>query len=114
MSGSGIPTSARKAVKHRSNNQCSRCGCPGTEIHHRQRRREAGHALSILVLLCWDCHKWAHSQRKQSEPDGYMVGVHIKDMTKLPIRTFGGWALFDNEGSFSYITEEEAHGHREL
>jgi hypothetical protein len=100
---SEIPAKNRKIVRDRQNDQCARCGMTGAEMHHRQRRREAGHAVGILVWLCSTDHRWAHAHPKDAKADGYIISPHEKDATAVPIRTFGGWALFNDLGDVIYI-----------
>lgn len=100
---SQIPASARKKVHERSNGQCSRCGMAGSQIHHRQRRREGGHAVSNLVLLCGTCHRDVHADPVEAASKGYIISVFVSDTTQIRIKTFAGWALFDDEGGFEYV-----------
>lgn len=104
---SAIPSRVRKIVHERSNDQCSRCGNRGSEIHHRQRRREAGHAVGNCVLLCSTDHKWAHANPVKAKADGYIVPPWEDDASAVPIKTFAGWATFDNEGGITFVDEQE-------
>jgi hypothetical protein len=103
---SDIPTKARQIVKERSNGQCSRCGALGYQIHHRLRRREGGHALGILVLLCSTCHKWAHGHPNEAKATGFIISVHDREPEAVPIKTFMGWMLFDNDGGATFVEGE--------
>lgn len=100
---SDIPTRNREIVRERHRGQCARCGCRGSDIHHRQRRREAGHAVGILVLLCRDCHKWVHGNPNTAKADGYIIEPWETDPLNVPIRTFAGWCKFDNVGGVEYV-----------
>lgn len=100
---SQIPTRNREIVIERQNNQCARCGNRGAEMHHRQRRREAGHAISILVWLCSADHRWAHAHPVEAKADGYIIPPWETDPTTVPIKTFAGLATFDNEGGITYV-----------
>jgi hypothetical protein len=75
----------------------------GAQMHHRQRRREGGHAVSILVWLCRTCHEWAHANPVEATAKGFIISVFVSDTTKVPIKTFAGWALFDDEGGIEYV-----------
>lgn len=99
---SQIPTKNRELCRDRFNGQCARCGMHGAQAHHRQRRREGGHAVGILVWLCPTCHAWAHSNPTDAQADGYIISVHEKDATTVPIRTFVGLVRFDNEGGYDF------------
>lgn len=96
---SDIPTRARELVRIRQNGQCARCGVAYTDLHHRQRRREAGHAVGILVGLCRKDHNWAHSNPSAAKADGYIIGPHENEPTSVPLKSFVGWVLFDNDGN---------------
>ena len=100
---SAIPTKNREMVWERQNKQCARCGGRGAEIHHRQRRREAGHAVGILVGLCSTCHRWAHANPTAAKDAGYIISPHNDDPTAVPLRSFMGMVLFDNEGNVTML-----------
>ena len=99
---SAIPTAAREAVRRRQDGQCARCGAAYTEVHHRRRRREGGHEVGNLVGLCTTDHRWAHAHPTQARADGYIVSAHDADPATVPIRTFMGWVLFDNDGDIAW------------
>lgn len=100
---SQIPTKNRNLARDRFNGQCARCGMHGAQCHHRQRRREGGHAVGILVWLCPTCHAWAHANPKDACGDGFIIPTFIKDVNKVPIRTFMGTMTFDNEGGYAFV-----------
>ena len=102
---SAIPTAARERVWERQNRQCARCGGRGYQIHHRQRRREGGHADGNLVGLCRTCHEWVHSHPDSAKERGYIVGISVDDPSAVPIQTFMGLVLFDNDGGICFINE---------
>jgi hypothetical protein len=104
---SAIPTAARNAVRERQNGQCARCGSAYAELHHRQRRREAGHGKEILVGLCSTDHKWAHANPKEARELGYIVSVHEKDVASIPIKTFMGWVRFTKDGGTVFVDDNE-------
>jgi 5-methylcytosine-specific restriction endonuclease McrA len=102
---SAIPTKAREVVRERQNGQCCRCGNTYSELHHRQRRREAGHGYEILVGLCSTDHRWAHANPARAKADGYIVSPHEDDVTAAPINTFMGWMTFDDVGGAHFVEE---------
>lgn len=96
--GAAIPTKAREVIRTRQGGQCARCGSTYAELHHRQRRREGGHGYDVLVGLCSTDHKWAHANPAAAKARGYIVPVHIEDVSSIPILTFMGWMLFTKDG----------------
>lgn len=102
---SAIPTSARKAVRERQRDQCARCGSGYAELHHRQRRREGGHGVHNLVGLCTTDHRWVHANPALAREQGYIVGVHISDVSAVPIKTFIGWVRFTEDGGTVFVDE---------
>lgn len=102
---SAIPTKARTVIKERQNSQCARCGNIYAELHHRQRRREAGHGYDILVGLCSTDHRWAHANPSRAKEDGYIVSPHVDDVSTIPIKTFMGWMLFDKDGDATFVED---------
>lgn len=100
---SAIPTAARDKVWERQNRQCCRCGGRGYQIHHRQRRREGGHAVGNLAGVCSTCHAWAHANPDRAKNDGYIVHISVDDPSAIPILTFMGSVLFDNDGGIRFI-----------
>lgn len=101
---SQIPTKARQVVRERSNDQCSRCGVPGSEIHHRQRRREGGHGYENLVLLCGTDHRWVHAHPSAARDAGYIIPISVSDISAVPIKTFAGWVVFGEDGGITGTT----------
>lgn len=70
---------AKKQVAARDEN-CIRCGGIGTDVHHRKVRgmggtknEEVAYGLANLVLLCRECHNWAHQNPATAYESGYMV-----------------------------------------
>lgn len=95
---SAIPTAVREAVKERQDNQCARCGNTGAEHHHRMRRREGGHGKENIVYLCSTDHRWVHANPKRAQEDGYIIPIHVTDISEVPIKTFMGWVKFTKDG----------------
>lgn len=100
---SEIPTAARNAVRERQNGQCARCGNAYSDLHHRQRRREGGHGVHNLVGLCRTDHKWVHANPKRAREDGFIIGVHEKDVASIFIKTFMGWMIFTEDGEAVFV-----------
>lgn len=103
---SDIPTKARELVRERQNGQCARCGVLYSDLHHRQRRREAGHAVGILVGLCRNDHRWAHANPSAAKRDGYIIDPHENDPQSVPLKSFMGWVLFDDDGNVTFTEEK--------
>lgn len=99
---SNIPTSTRKKVRRRDGDQCGRCGCPGTEIQHRMRRREGGHSPSNLALMCNTCHRWAHANPEEARQAGWVVPTYA-DPADVPMLTFSGWVLLSDDYTMTYL-----------
>lgn len=100
---SAIPAKARKAVRERDGGICQRCGMNGPDIHHRLRRRDGGHKLSILVTMCRDCHSWVHNHPLSAKLTGYIIGPWPEtDTATVLLKTYGGWVRFDDAGSKAY------------
>jgi len=100
---SAIPTKARDMVWERQNRQCARCGGRGYQIHHRQRRREGGHAVGNLIGLCSTDHNWAHANPDKAKAAGYIVEISVDNPCAIPIQTFMGLVLFDNDGGIHFV-----------
>lgn len=94
-----IPTDARQAVYERERYACIRCGMTGAEIHHRKRRREGGHGLENMILLCSGCHRQAHANPAWARQQGLIVSVHANNVSEEPIRTYGGWFTLNADGT---------------
>lgn len=58
--------------------------------------------LGILVLLCGECHRWAHANPNEAKATGFIISVHETAPESIPIETFMGWMLFDNEGGATF------------
>lgn len=82
----------------------------GNQIHHRQRRREGGHAVGNLVLLCDTCHRWVHANPVQAQELGYIISVSVDDPSTIPIRTIFGWVRYDNDGGVNFAVDLKGEG----
>ncbi len=100
---SDIPKSVRLFVRQREVGRCLRCGVGEGEgshdIHHRQRRREAGHAVWTCILLCRTCHNWAHANPARARMTGFIISAHDPAGWERPIKAYWGWALIAEVGT---------------
>lgn len=92
---SAIPAKVRAQVAARSGGMCeaaiftARHQCKGraSVIHHKARRREAGHDLENLLHLCSTpvgglgegCHEWLHSHPEWARTAGFIVSSYRGD-----------------------------------
>lgn len=91
---SEIPRTVRAAVIDRQRGLCFRCVMVGGDQHHRRSRRvvdEHTHCSCNLVLLCRDCHHWAHTHPIQAMDDGLIVRQNVETPGEVPMRGFDGW-----------------------
>jgi 5-methylcytosine-specific restriction endonuclease McrA len=95
-----IPTKARELVRERQGGQCWRCGNTYTALHHRMRRREGGHGVQNLVGVCGTCHNWVHKHPAAATEQGYIIPIHVTDISATPIKAFFGWVTFTNDGDY--------------
>lgn len=95
-----IPTKVRHQINERDHYRCVRCGMAGAEQHHRVRRRDGGHRLSGLVLLCSACHTAVTLNPLTAKLTGYIVPPWLENaVLATPLRTFTGqWVLLDDDG----------------
>jgi len=103
-SNNPIPTAVRTTVDERENRQCLRCGAAGREQHHRMRRREGGHAISNVILLCFRCHRWAHSRPVAARAEGFIIPTWEQRPTcEIPVAAFYGAVTLDDEGGVAWV-----------
>lgn len=99
-----IPRKTRLAVIARDKDRCLCCGAKGTEIQHRVRRREGGHAMGNLMRICATCHRRVHSVPQWATAKGYTVSaVQDIDPASVPLWTFSGWMLLRDDGTTQVI-----------
>jgi hypothetical protein len=105
--GNAIPTADRMAVRGRDRDACQRCAGPGTDWHHRRRRRVKSshyqHCRCNGVLLCRTCHDWAHSNPAAAREGGFIVSAYDDQPYLQPIKTFMGWVLFKCDGGVEFV-----------
>lgn len=68
------------------------------------RRRDGGHAIENLVLLCRTCHSWAHANPAGARKYGFIVSAW-GDVESTAIRSWMGWLIFEPEGFVKYVDE---------
>lgn len=99
-----IPSAVRRKVNDRDEMRCVACGSIGSEIQHRMRRREGGHRLSNLIRVCSVDHRTIHANPAWALEFGLTVSaVFDQDPSLVPVLTYRGWTLFDDEGGFNVI-----------
>jgi 5-methylcytosine-specific restriction endonuclease McrA len=96
---SEIPARVRLVVRERDGEHCLRCGARGSEVHHRQRRREGLHGYANCITLCSVCHRWVHAHPVQARQDGLIVSFAVADVAAVQVSSFMGMlTLFDDGG----------------
>jgi len=86
---SDIPRKTRLAVVERDR-VCLRCGRGGTDLHHRQRRQVGGHETWNLVLLCRECHSWAHANPEAAREEGWIISSYDTEPSRTPLTDWQG------------------------
>lgn len=84
-----VPPDTRAAVRVRSGGRCEAplaadCTGTATDVHHRKRRRDGGHAITNLLDLCRPCHSAAHRSPAVARPAGIIVSVY-EDPAEVPV-----------------------------
>lgn len=116
---SNPPKKVTDLVDARDGQSCQRCGASLEVVsgsrHHRIRRRDGGHATSILILLCGSgttgCHGWVHAHPRAARAFGLIIPAVRKpalDPTTIPcigVKDDGrsGWFLLDDNGGRAEI-----------
>lgn len=99
-----IPSAVRRAVNDRDEMRCQVCGAIGSELQHRMRRREGGHPKSNLIRVCSIDHRAIHANPAWALERGYTVSaVFDADPAQIPVHSYRGWVLYDDEGGFEVI-----------
>lgn len=112
--GNPIPAEARALVRYRSAGQCeirgaADCTFLATDVHHRKRRRDGGHAASNLLDACSSCHRYAHANPQEARDRGWIVSAFAVDPALEPLR-YGNpidrhtWLHDDGTKTTGYIT----------
>lgn len=101
-----IPAKTRAAVRERDQDTCVRCGwhvnvAGGGSIHHRKRRKDGGHGLANLIVLCGDgvrgCHGWVTTHPAEAREDGLIVPTWENPL-EVPLMYRGHLCLLTDEG----------------
>jgi len=95
---------ARDLVRDRDG-CCVLCGSAGVDAHHRLPRGGGGalwdpsrFALSRLVWLCRDDHRWVESQRLLAYGLGLLVRHGVTPCSEIPVLHHRRWVLLDDNG----------------
>ena len=95
---------ARRQVRDRDG-CCVLCGGPGVDAHHRLPRGRGGatwdparSALSRLVWLCRECHRWVESRRTLAYGLGLLVRRGVTPSSAVPVFRHGRWVLLTDDG----------------
>ncbi len=95
---------ARDLVRDRDG-CCVLCGGPGVDAHHGLPRGRGGatwdpsrSALSRLVWLCRECHRWVESRRTLAFGLGLLVRHGITTCSAVPVFRHGKWVLLTDDG----------------
>lgn len=98
-------------VRERDNHQCARCGA-GTDLttQHRVARGMGGtrgawiNQPANLITLCGSgttgCHGYVEHHPNVAKREGLSVS-RSADPAKVPVLTWRGWLLLDNEGEYT-------------
>jgi hypothetical protein len=110
------PLTITTTVDTREQQRCIRCGKwveSNGSRHHRQRRRDGGHSVANLVLLCGSgttgCHGQVHSHPVYARATGYIIPTWVKDVSAIPILVaepftpLAQWVLLSENGQRSPI-----------
>lgn len=108
MKGNPIPTAVRTAVDERDRRQCLRCGLRSRAQHHRIRRRDGGHPLSVVISLCNACHSWAHANPTEAKAGGFIVPPWGDDPETVPLKSYMGWISLKDDGTVHFVNPPEA------
>src|SRR6478735_6261872 len=95
---------ARDLVRDRDG-FCGLCGGPGVDAHHRLPRGLGGarwdpsrFALSRLVWLCRECHRWVESRRTLAYGLGLLVRHGVTPCSAVPAFRHSQWVLLTDDG----------------
>jgi 5-methylcytosine-specific restriction protein A len=104
-----IPAWARALVRSRCQGRCERCGSPAPHghVHHRRTRSVRDlhtHSPENLLLLCGECHTWAHAYPVNARLTGFIVSTSVADPATIPVHTPWGPRLHHPDGSIATLT----------
>lgn len=103
---SQVPDRTRGLVTVRDRFLCVRCALKGTDLHHRRSRSVSDghtHCSCNLVLLCPDCHRWAHTNPFLARGAGLIVSKYVSDPFTKALETTTGEMKLDCEAGFTWV-----------
>lgn len=105
---SRVPDGVREKARDRDQGRCILCGAAATELMHRVPRRDGGHRLANLAWGCHTCHARAHASPRWGYEVGIMASRYGVDVSQVPIWSWRGWVLLDDEGGLTVIAPRAA------
>lgn len=103
---------ARRLVRERSGGICEVCGkARATNFQHRKNRSQAGqwsasNGLDVCGSGTTGDHGYIHAHPAESYERGWSVHSW-DDPSEVPVQTWRGWVLLDDEGSYLEHVEVE-------
>lgn len=113
MADTEIPQGSRDLVTARQAGRCLRCSGAGTDWHHRRSRRVRGehrHCPCNGVLLCRDCHSWAHAHPLLAQAQGLVVSQWVDRPGEVPVTGLWDRYTLDCEGGLKIWRPDQAMG----
>lgn len=101
-----IPALSRGLVIVRERYLCARCGCKGTDVHHRRGKSvvdQHQHCPCNLILLCHKDHMEAHRQPLLARVAGVIVSRYTDEPGTVPVETMVGEVTLDCDGGFRFV-----------
>lgn len=91
-------------MRARCQSRCERCGVPARygHVHHRRTRSVRDlhtHCPCNLVLLCTDCHTWAHAHPLNARLSGFIVSAAETEPITVSLLTPWGERRHDHVGA---------------
>ena len=116
---SAPPKKVTDLVDVRDGFRCVRCGISlavsAGSRHHRMRRRDGGHSVAQLILLCGSgttgCHGYVHAYPANARANGWILPALRKpplDPCEVPVLYVDGWHLLTEEGLRVRVPESRA------
>jgi hypothetical protein len=69
------------------------------------------HEASNLIDVCGSgtqgCHGYIHAHPAESYANGWLIHSYEEHPETIPINTFHGWVLLDNQGHWTPINNQE-------
>lgn len=113
MTAAKVSPRTRQVVLERDLFRCVACGTyvgpfGDYSLHHRRPRGMGGsrrpetNLPGNLLVLCGSgttgCHGWTETHRDEALSMGLLVSQFVTDPDQVPVQTYCGWFVFDNEG----------------